>query len=78
MAIRTTTLADVNLMRRAQNDERIARKRVAFLKLSDADRIVVEGCITLLENQIPKLGHQGAFELVGALGEWMAEQDGKA
>lgn len=75
MSIRTTTQADVNLNRRAKNDERIERKRQAFLKLTDRERIIIEGNIAGLEEDIPHLGHLGAFELVGAIGEWMAKQE---
>jgi hypothetical protein len=44
------------------------------MQLSDRERIDIEGSIAVLEELIPHLGYMGAFELIGALGEWLARQ----
>jgi len=44
------------------------------MQLSDRERIDIEGSIAVLEGLIPHLGHMGAFELISALGEWLARQ----
>lgn len=74
MRANTVIQSDSNLTRRAMNDERLARKRRAFMQLSDRERVHIEGCVTYLEGNIRGLGRIGAFELIGALGEWLARQ----
>jgi len=49
----------------------------AFELLDAHDQQVIEGCVVALANdpRLRGMGYKAAFELVGALGEWMAWQE---
>ena len=62
---------------REDSSQRVLQLERAFELLDAHDQQVIEGCVVALANdpRLRGMGYKAAFELVGALGEWMAWQE---
>jgi len=62
---------------REDSSQRVLQLERAFELLDAHDQQVIEGCVVALASdpRIKGMGYKAAFELVGALGEWMAWQE---
>ena len=64
-------------LHREDSSKRVLQLERAFEKLEAHDQQVIDGCVMALASdpRLRGMGYKAAFELVGALGEWMAWQE---
>ena len=62
---------------REDSSKRVLQLERAFEQLDVHDQQVIEGCVVALASdpRLKGMGYKLVFELVGALGEWMARNE---